>query len=273
MTCFQVGAVLAKSLFPIVGASGAVALRLALAALMLLALWRPWRMRLTARDLRTIGVYGLALGWMNFFFYLSIRSIPLGVAVALEFTGPLALAMAVSRRPIDFVWILMAAAGLCALLPLGGTSNALSSVGTGCALAAGVCWAVYIQFGRKAGASHGGAPVALGMLIGAITIVPIGIAEAGGRLLSPAVLPMAVAVAVLSSALPYSLEMFAMPRLPTRTVGVLMSLGAGVRRIVGPGVHGREADPAAVGRDRVHHGCIRRQCGDQPRRCPQPLPD
>jgi inner membrane transporter RhtA len=224
IVCFQAGAALAKGLFPAVGASGAAALRLALAAIMLLAVWRPWRMRLSAREVRVIVTYGLALGWMNFFFYLSLRSIPLGIAVALEFTGPLGLAMASSRRAIDFLWILMAALGLLALLPLGLGSKALDVQGVGCALAAGLCWALYIFFGRKAGAAHGGQTTALGMVIGAIVIVPFGVAQAGAQLFSPAILPTALAVAVLSSALPYSLEMLAMPLLPTRTVGVLMSL-------------------------------------------------
>jgi inner membrane transporter RhtA len=224
IVCFQAGAALAKGLFPAVGASGAAALRLALAAIMLLAVWRPWRMRMSPREVRVIVIYGLALGWMNFFFYLSLRSIPLGIAVALEFTGPLGLAMASSRRAIDFLWILMAALGLLALLPLGLGSKPLDVQGVGCALAAGLCWALYIFFGRKAGAAHGGQTTALGMVIGAIVIVPFGAAQAGWQLFSPAILPTALVVALLSSALPYSLEMLAMPLLPTRTVGVLMSL-------------------------------------------------
>ena len=224
MACFQTGAVLAKGLFPALGASGTAALRLALSALMLWAVWRPWRMRMNARERRVIVAYGLALGWMNFFFYLSLRSIPLGIAVALEFAGPLALAMAASRRAVDFVWILMAALGLLALLPLGLGSRPLDVLGVGCALAAGLCWALYIFFGRKAGAAHGGQTTAWGMLIGAIVILPIGVAESGAQLVSLAILPTALAVALLSSALPYSLEMLAMSRLPTRTVGVLMSL-------------------------------------------------
>jgi inner membrane transporter RhtA len=224
MVCFQLGAALAKELFPVVGAAGTTALRMALAALMLLAVWRPWRLRPTRSEIRVIVIYGLALGWMNLFFYLSLRSIPLGIAVALEFTGPLALAMAASRRAVDFAWIFVAVVGLLGLLPLGLGAKPLDTAGVIYGLAAGVCWAMYIFFGRKAGEAHGGQITALGMLIGAIVIVPIGIAEAGTRLLSPAILPAALSIALLSSALPYSLEMFAMPRLPTRTVGVLMSL-------------------------------------------------
>jgi inner membrane transporter RhtA len=161
---------------------------------------------------------------MNYFFYLSLSTIPLGIAVALEFAGPLALAMMASRRAIDFLWILMAAIGLLALMPHGFGSQPLDTGGVLYGLAAGVFWALYIHFGRKAGAAHGGQITALGMVIGAVVIVPIGIAEAGAQLVAPAILPAALGVALLSSALPYSLEMLAMPKLPTRTVGVLMSL-------------------------------------------------
>jgi len=224
MFCFQLGAVVAKGLFPIVGAAGTTALRMGLASLMLLAVWRPWRLRPHPREIRVIVAYGLALGCMNFCFYLSLRSIPLGIAVALEFGGPLALAMAASRRAVDFVWILMAAVGLLALLPIGLGSKSLDVAGVAYALAAGVFWALYIFFGRKAGAAHGGQTTALGMVVAAIVIVPIGAVQAGTQLLSPSILPAALGMAVLSSALPYSLEMLAMPRLPTRTVGVLMSL-------------------------------------------------
>ncbi len=234
MVCFQLGATIAKGgLFPAVGASGTTALRLALSALMLLAVWRPWRLRLNVREIRVIVIYGAALGWMNFFFYVSLRFIPLGVAVSLEFVGPLALAMAASRRAIDFLWILLAALGLLALLPLGLGSKQLDPAGVACGLAAGACWALYIHFGRKAGAAHGGQTTALGMLIGAVMIVPIGAASAGWQLLSPAILPAAIGVALLSSAIPYSLEMLAMPRLPTRTVGVLMSLDPALGALAG----------------------------------------
>ena len=224
MLCFQLGAVLAKGLFPAVGAAGTTALRMGLSSLILLAVWRPWRMRLKLNEMRVIVMYGLSMGCMNFFFYLSLRSIPLGIAVALEFAGPLALAMAASRRAIDFVWILMAALGLLTLLPLGFGAQPLDTSGVVYGLLAGLFWALYIHFGRKAGAAHGGQTTALGMVIGALVIVPIGAAEAGAHLLSAAILPAALGVALLSSAVPYSLEMLAMPRLPTRTVGVLMSL-------------------------------------------------
>jgi inner membrane transporter RhtA len=224
MLCFQIGAALAKGLFPLVGASGAVALRLGIAALLLAAVWRPWRVRLGFKDTRLIVLYGLSMGCMNFFFYLSLRYIPLGIAVALEFTGPLGLAMLASRRPVDFLWIALAVLGLLALLPLGAGAAALPPMGVICALAAGVCWALYIVFGRRAGAAHGGQTTALGTVVGAILIVPIGISQNGMSLFSPAILPIAAGVALLSSAVPYSLEMFALPRIPTKSFGVLMSL-------------------------------------------------
>ncbi len=224
MISIQSGAVLAKGQFPLIGAPGTTALRLAIASIMLLAVWRPWRRRPTAREVRSIVIYGLAMGWMNLFFYLSLSRIPLGIAVALEFTGPLAVAMATSHRAADFLWIALAVLGLLALLPLGSGSKSLAPMGIAFALAAGLCWAVYILYGQKAGASHGGGTAALGTLVAAVVIVPIGLVHAGAALFAPAVLPAACAVALLSSALPYSLEMFALARLPVRTFGVLMSM-------------------------------------------------
>jgi inner membrane transporter RhtA len=233
MVCFQLGATLAKGLFPLIGADGTASLRLAIAALILLAVWRPWHIRFTAAQLRTLIVYGVAMGWMNFFFYLALSYIPLGITMALEFTGPLGVALFASRRPVDFVWVLLAALGLVALLPLGLGGQPLSAVGIAYALGAGVCWALYIVYGRRAGTAHGGQITALGTVIGALMIVPIGFAHSGAQLLSLSILPAAVGVAVLSSALPYSLEMFAMPRIPTRTFGVLMSLNPALGAVAG----------------------------------------
>jgi inner membrane transporter RhtA len=233
MVCFQLGATLAKGLFPLVGAGGTAALRLAIAALILLAVWRPWHIRFTGVQLRTLIVYGVAMGWMNFFFYLALSYIPLGITMALEFTGPLGVALFASRRPIDFVWVLLAALGLIALLPLGLGGQPLSAVGVAYALGAGACWALYIVYGRRAGTAHGGQITALGTVIAALMIVPIGYAHSGVQLLSLSILPAAVGVAVLSSALPYSLEMFAMPRIPTRTFGVLMSLNPALGAVAG----------------------------------------
>jgi len=233
MVSFQIGAALAKELFPVVGASGTTALRLVLASLMLLAVWRPWRRWPTARDARSILIYGIAMGWMNLFFYLSLARIPLGIAVAVEFTGPLAVAMAASHRALDFLWIALAALGIAALLPLGLEAKPVSPAGIAFGLAAGSCWALYIVFGQKAGTAHGGTSTALGTVVGALVVGPIGIAHAGAALLAPALLPAACGVALLSSALPYSLEMFALTRLPARTYGVLMSAGPALGALAG----------------------------------------
>jgi len=232
MLCFQMGAALAKGLFPLVGASGAVSLRLGIAAVLLAVVWRPWQMRLRLKHVPLIALYGICMGCMNFLFYLSLRFVPLGIAVALEFTGPLGLAMLASRRPIDFLWIILAVLGLLALLP-GAGSAPLSPTGVVCALAAGVCWAFYIVFGRRAGSAHGGQTTALGTIIGAILIVPIGLFQNGVSLFAPAILPLACGIALLSSALPYSLEMFAMPRMPTKTFGILMSLDPALAALSG----------------------------------------
>lgn len=224
MACFQVGATLAKGLFPLVGAAGTTALRTGLAAVMLCFVWRPWRMRFARHEARAVIIYGIALGCMNLSFYSALKTIPLGLAVAIEFTGPLAVAVFASRRAIDFVWIALVVLGLLALLPLSRNSRPLALQGVALALVAGVCWALYIIYGRRAGISHGGPSTALGLLLSSLFIVPIGLVQNGTALLAPSILLSGCAVALVSSALPYSLEMIAMPKIPTRTLGVLMSL-------------------------------------------------
>jgi inner membrane transporter RhtA len=211
-------------MFPIVGAQGTTTLRLIFASIIMLLLLRPWRAKLSAKSLRTVVVYGLALGGMNFLFYMSLRTVPLGIAVALEFTGPLAVAIYASRRAIDFLWIGLAIIGLLLLIPTGSTSTGIDLTGAAYALGAGVCWALYILFGQKAGAENGIQTAALGVMIAALFIAPIGIVHAGAALLTPSLIPIALGVAVLSTALPYSLEMVALTRMPARTFGTLMSI-------------------------------------------------
>ncbi|MEJ5041697.1 threonine/homoserine exporter RhtA [Pseudomonas sp. B21-036] len=224
MASIQSGASLAKSMFPLVGAQGTTTLRLIFASLIMLVLLRPWRARFTSSTLKSVIIYGLALGGMNFLFYMSLRSVPLGIAVALEFTGPLAVALYASRRAMDFVWIGLAVIGLLLLIPIGQTGAAIDLVGAGYALGAGACWALYILYGQKAGAEHGIQTAALGVMVAALFVAPIGIVHAGSALLNPALLPVAIGVAILSTALPYSLEMVALTRLPARTFGTLMSI-------------------------------------------------
>ncbi|MES2871046.1 MAG: threonine/homoserine exporter RhtA [Pseudomonadota bacterium] len=223
MASIQSGASLAKSMFPIVGAQGTTALRLIFASIIMLLILRPWRAKLTAKSLKTVIVYGAALGGMNFLFYMSLRTVPLGIAVALEFTGPLAVAIYASRRLVDFLWIGLAITGLLLLIPTG-ENQGIDLVGAGYALGAGVCWALYILFGQKAGADNGVQTAALGVIIAALFIAPIGIVHAGATLLTPSLIPIAIGVAILSTALPYTLEMMALTRMPTRTFGTLMSI-------------------------------------------------
>ncbi|MBX9753502.1 MAG: threonine/homoserine exporter RhtA [Pseudomonadaceae bacterium] len=233
MCSIQGGAALAKSLFPLVGAEGTTALRLSLAAIILCLVMRPWRKRLNTAAWRSLVAYGSALGAMNLMFYMSLKTVPLGIAVALEFTGPLVLALFSSRRAIDFIWIALAVFGLVLLLPSEQATAQLDPLGAGLALSAGVCWALYIIFGQKAGAEHGSHTVALGTLIAALIVFPIGAVQASSSLFHWALLPVALAVAILSSALPYSLEMFALTRLPARTFSTLMSLEPAVAALSG----------------------------------------
>lgn len=224
MISIQSGASLAKSLFPVVGAQGTTALRLIFASLILLLVLRPWRARLTTRSLRTVMLYGISLGSMNMLFYMSLQTVPLGIAVALEFTGPLAVALWASRKLIDFLWVALAVIGLLLLIPIGESSTSIDLVGAGYALGAGACWAAYIVFGQKAGADNGIQTAALGVTIAALFIAPIGVVHAGTALLDVSLIPAALGVAVLSTALPYSLEMVALTRMSARTFGTLASL-------------------------------------------------
>lgn len=224
MMSIQSGASLAKSLFPLVGAPGVTALRIALGTLILVVIFKPWRLRFKKEQRLPLLFYGLALGGMNYMFYLSIQTIPLGIAVALEFTGPLAVALFSSRRPVDFIWVILAVLGLWFLLPLGQSVSQIDLTGAALALGAGACWAVYILTGQRAGEEHGPATVALGSLIAAVIFVPIGMAQATDSIWQWSILPVGLAVAILSTALPYSLEMIALTRLPTRIFGTLMSM-------------------------------------------------
>ncbi|AXF60015.1 threonine/homoserine exporter RhtA [Leclercia sp. J807] len=233
MLSIQSGASLAKSLFPVVGAPGVTALRIALGTLILVVIFKPWRLRFQKEQRLPLLFYGLSLGAMNYLFYLSIQTVPLGIAVALEFTGPLAVALFSSRRPVDFIWVVLAVLGLWFLLPLGQDVSHVDLTGAALALGAGACWAIYILTGQRAGEEHGPATVALGSLIAAIVFVPLGMAQATESIWQWSILPVGLAVAVLSTALPYSLEMIALTRLPTRIFGTLMSMEPALAAISG----------------------------------------
>jgi inner membrane transporter RhtA len=233
MASFQLGASFAERLFPIVGPAGAAALRLLGSSLILGLVRRPWRGLRAGRRWGGVIAYGLTLGAMNTLFYLSLQRLPLGIAVAIEFLGPLGVAMAASRRPIDLVWIAMALGGLALLLPLGGAARGLDLTGVLFALGAGVCWALYIVFGRRAGQAHGANAAGLGIFIATLVFLPAQVAIQGPSLFALAALPIALLVALFSSALPYSLEMYALTRMPQRTFGTLMSLEPAVGALAG----------------------------------------
>lgn len=233
MMSIQVGASFAKGLFAIIGAEGTTALRLGLGALMLTAVLRPWRAQVTAHNWRAVTLYGIILGAMNLLYYMAVARIPLGVATALEFTGPLAVAVFSSRRRLDFVWIMLAVIGLLLLLPIGESTEALDPVGIALALGAGVGWALYIIVGKKAGAQHGGYTPALGMIIAAIIVLPVGIHHAGAALLTPAIIPLALVVAALSSAVPFAFEMVSLRHLQAQTYGTLTSLEPAIGAFAG----------------------------------------
>ncbi len=233
MVSLALGTSFAKSLFPAIGAEGTTAYRVVFAAAILLVVWRPWRRTLTRRDAAAIALYGATLGALNLLFYKALETIPFGIAVALEFTGPLAVAIASSRRAIDFLWIAIATAGLLLLLPLGGAAGPLDPAGVAYALGGGLCWALYIVFGQRAGSVHGGQVTSLGLTVAAFVVAPFGAATAGTALLDPGLLVAGLAVAVFSSALPYSLEMVALKRLPKRSFSVLLSLEPALSALAG----------------------------------------
>jgi inner membrane transporter RhtA len=236
MVSFQIGASVAKQLIPLIGAPGTAALRLGLSAILVIVLQRAWRTIPARKAWPVILAYGLSLGAMNFVFYFALRSIPLGIAVAIEFIGPLGVAVFASRRRVDYLWVALAALGLLLLLPIRTTADRLDPVGVLCALGAGLGWALYIIYGQKAGRAHGAAASTWGLIVAACLIVPIGIADAGRDLLAPWIWTFGVAVAVFSSALPYTLEMVALRRLSAGTFGTLMSFEPAIAAIAGVAV-------------------------------------
>ena len=233
MVSFQIGAAFAKQLIPVLGAPGTTALRLGISALLLLVVQRPWRSTPTGASWRWILPYGLSLGAMNAIFYVALARIPLGIAVAIEFVGPLGVAVYASRRRVDYLWVLLAVVGLALLLPIRSGAASLDLLGVACALVAGVGWALYIVFGQKAGRAHGPTAATWGLLVAAALVVPLGVIDAGPRIVDPETLPFGIAVAIFSGALPYSLEMYALRGLSTRVFGTLMSFEPAIAAVAG----------------------------------------
>ena len=239
----QGGAALAKSLFPLLGPPAVTSLRVTFAALILALVWRPGLRQLGWAQWRLLLPYGVSLGVMNLTYYLALERIPLALAVTLEFIGPLAVSVLASKRAADFLWVGLAALGLLLIAPWPGQSTHLDPLGVALALGAGVCWGLYIVAGQRVAHSFAGPKaVSLGMGIAALVTLPFGIvmgAQHGGAeygawsQLTPAIVFTMLGVAVMSSALPYSLEMSALRKLPARVFGVLMSLEPAVAAVLG----------------------------------------
>jgi inner membrane transporter RhtA len=231
----QLGAAVAKGLFDELGPGGTVFLRVGFAALLLLLLWRPSVRGYARGDYLVAIVFGLALVAMNFTLYQALDRIPLGVAVTLEFVGPLGVAVAGSRRMLDLLWVVLAAAGIVLLAPLDVLGETdLDPVGVALALLAGLLWASYILLSARTGSIFpGGTGLVIALFIGTAVLVPVGIVGGGAALLDPKLLLAGFAVAMLSSAVPYSLELEALRKLPARVFGVLMSLEPAVAALVG----------------------------------------
>ena len=231
-TSIQLGAATATTLFDELGLAGTVLLRLLFAAIALMALWRsPFRGH-SALAWRLIIAFGLVVAGMNMSFYSAIDRIPLGIVTALAFIGPLAVAVWTSRQASDILWIVLAAAGVVLLSP--GVGQSVEALGVAFALLAGAFWGTYIVTSARVGqAFESGHGLALAMTVGAVVMLPVGVVSGGSALLRPELLAVGLAVALLSTALPYSLELEALRRLPAGTVGVLMSMQPAVAVVVG----------------------------------------
>jgi inner membrane transporter RhtA len=228
----QLGAAIGKTLFDEVGPAGAVLLRLVFATIVLALVWPPRVRGRSAADWRLVALFGAALAAMNLSIYAAIDRIPLGIAVTIEFVGPLGVAVAGSRRALDLVWVALAAAGILLLSDFG-TAD-LDALGVAFALLAGCFWAAYILLAARVGEAFEGAQgLTLAMGVGAVLAAPIGIADGGAELVGGGVLALGLLVAIMSSAVPYTLEMEALRRMPTGVFGVLMSLEPAMAALAG----------------------------------------
>jgi inner membrane transporter RhtA len=244
----QIGAAIAKGLFDSLGPGGTVFLRISFAALVLFALVRPTLGGHDRAAYLVAGLFGLTLAGMNLSLYLAIDRIPLGVAVTLEFVGPLGVAVAGSRRSLDLLWVVLAATGILLLAPLGVLGGMdLDPVGVTFALLAGCLWASYILLSARTGSAFpGGTGLVIALCVGTLVLAPVGIAGAGQALLDPKLLLAGFGVAMLSSAIPFSLELEALRKIPARVFGVLMSLEPAVAALAGLVVLGERLETRAV---------------------------
>jgi inner membrane transporter RhtA len=231
MISVQTGAAFAKTLFPAIGSEGVAALRIGLSALVLLFALRPWRLWATKPDWPALVAYGVILVAMNLLIYRAFIYIPVSIAISIEVLGPLAAAILTSRQKTDLCWIAFAALGM-VLLAAGDVTDALNWRGVAYSLAAALFWGMYVVSGRRV-SGGGGMSVATGMLVAACIAVPLGVHQAGSALWSPDILLVGLSVALLSSMLPFLLDMYAMGKLPSRVFGVLMSGSPAVSALAG----------------------------------------
>lgn len=219
----QLGSAIAKYLFTVLNPMAVVLLRVGFASILLLVLWRPQISAAVRSNKWALILFGLSLALMNLTFYLAIERIPIGIAVALEFVGPLGVAVVNSRKRLDLLWVTLVAIGIILLAPVG--ESAINPLGVGMALLAGGFWAAYILLSAQVGrALAGGAGLALAMAIAALVLLPVGLGAGGAALLNPQLLLIGLGVAILSSAIPYSMELEALRFLPVQVFGVLLSL-------------------------------------------------
>ncbi len=252
-TSIQFGAAIAGTLFDEAGAAGASLLRLGFAAVILLAIWRPRVRAYTAAQLRAAGALGIALGLMNYSFYEALARLPLGVAVTIEFVGPLAVGVLASRRRADIAWAVLALAGIVLLADPGGGS--VSGTGVALALIAGAFWALYIVFTQRTGQLFArGDGLAMACAVAAIVPIGPGLADGGADLLGAEVLALGLLVALMSSVIPYSLEMSALRRMPANVFGVLMSLEPALAALAGFLVLSQSLERARSAGDRLRRG-------------------
>lgn len=229
---FQGGAALAKGIFPVLGPVTTSSLRIVLSAMILIIVNRPNIRNLTRAQWKAVALYGLILGAMNIIFYLAIARIPLGLGVALEFLGPLAIALTGSKRVIDFLWVVLAAAGIILIEPWG--NSAINIVGVLLALLTGAFWAAYILIGGHISQiMDGSKAVTIGMIFASALVLPIAIADGHLIHLKPAMLVSGIGLALLSSAIPFTLEMKALGKIPAKTFSILMSLEPAVAALFG----------------------------------------